>query len=167
MDCRVGEYELLQRGIEIYRTPSQAEKTKPWMQTGFAMYERLETIGFQAFTGPSDGQQFVETPPETCYWMWLEGKPLAADAFEGRLQRQLILYELGLDIPDPMLLLEEITRHRLLQGSLLEEGLYTPAELQALAAGFIAREVVRQPEEIAFIGDVGEGQVAVPNKFEE
>ncbi len=167
MDCRVGEYELLQRGIDIYRTPSQAKKAKTWMQMGFAMYEWLETIGYHVFTGPSNGRQFIETPSETCYWIWLEGKPLAGDTFEGRLQRQLILYELGMDIPDPMLLFEEITRHRLLQGSLLEEGLYTPAELQALAAGFVAWSVVQQPEEITFIGDEEEGRVAVPNKFEQ
>ena len=167
MDCRLGEFELLQRGIEIYRTPSQVEKTKAWMQTGFTLYERLAAIGFQTFSGAPDGQQFFETPSETCYWIWLEGEPMSADTFEGRLQRQLILYELGMDIPDPMLLLEEITRYRLLQGSLLEEGLYTPAGLQALAAGYIAWATVRRPEEIAFVGDVEEGQVAVPNKFEQ
>jgi hypothetical protein len=167
MDCRVGEYELLQQGIEIYRTPSQVEKTKAWMQTGFRLYERLEAIGFQAFSGSPDGQRFIETPSETCYWIWLGQKPMAADTFGGRLQRQLILYELGMEVLDPILLLEEITRHRLLQGSLLEEGLYTPAGLQALAAGYIAWGVVRRPEEIAFVGDVEEGQVAVPNKFEQ
>jgi len=166
MDCRVGEYELLQRGIDIYRTPSHAEKAKAWMQTGFTIYERLEAMGFRAFNGTPEGQQFIEVPPETCYWMWLEREPMAADKFEGRLQRQLVLYELGMDIPDPMLFLEEITRYRLLQGNLPEVGLYTPAELQALAAAYIAWAVIQRPEEITFLGAVEEGQFAVPDKLE-
>jgi hypothetical protein len=166
MDCRVGEYELLQRGVDIYRTPSQAEKAKPWMQTGFKIYKRLEAMGFRAYKGTPGDQQFIEVPSETCYWIWLEREPIAADTFGGRLQRQLVLYESGLDVPDAMLLLEEITRHRLLQGFFVEEGLYMPAELQALAAATIAWAVIQRPEEVALIGDSEEGQVTVPNKFE-
>jgi hypothetical protein len=167
MECRVAEYELLQRDIYIYRTPSQERKAKPWMGKGFTLYGRLKTIGFHSFTGNPKHQQFIEVSPETCYWIWLAGKPMAANTLEGRIQRQLILYELGMDIPDPMLLFEEITRFRLLQGILLEEGLYPPAELQALAGAYISWAMIQRPDEVSFVGDIGEGQIVVPNKFEQ
>ena len=40
------------------------------------------------------------------------------------LMDQLILYRCDIDIPDPMYIFEEITRHRLLQGMLPIEDLY-------------------------------------------
>ena len=165
MDCRVGEFEILQRGIEIYRTPSLEEKTKGWMREGFEVYKRLETMGFSSYHENSGGQLWIEAPTETCYWLWLERKPMAPDSLEGRIQRQLSLYDLGMDIPDPMLFFEEITRYRLLKGILVEDGLYASAELHALAGAYMAWAVIQRPEEVTFLGDAEEGQFAVPNKF--
>ena len=42
--------------------------------------------------------------------------PLARLSLEGRLQRQIILYEQGLRIKDPMDFFEEITRYKLAKG---------------------------------------------------
>jgi hypothetical protein len=165
MDCRVAEFEILQRGVKIYRTPSQEEKAKGWMKVGFAVYQGLKGIGFRPFDEKSEGQQWVEAPSETCYWLWLAGNVMAADTLEGRIQRQLSLYELGMDIPDPMRFFEEITRYRLLKGILVEEGLYTSAELQALAGAYIAWATINRPEEVTFVGDRDEGQVVLPNKL--
>jgi hypothetical protein len=166
MDCRVAEYEILQRGVEIYRTPSQEVKSKGWMRAGFEIYGGLKGIGFSPYKEKSEEPQWVESPPETCFWLWLEGNVMNANSLEGRIQRQLSLYALGLDIPDPMNFFEEITRYRLLKGILVEEGLYSSAELNAIAAAYMAWAVVQRPREITFVGDEGEGQVVVPNQFD-
>jgi hypothetical protein len=165
MDCRVAEYEILQRGVNIYRTPSQEEKAKGWMKEGFTLYKGLKKLGFSPFSQKSEGQQWVEAPSETCYWLWLAGNVMAADTLEGRIQRQLSLYDLGMDIPDPMRFFEEITRYRLLKGILVEEGLYTSAELHSLAGAYIAWAAIQRPEDVTFVGDLEEGQVVVPNKL--
>jgi hypothetical protein len=166
MDCRVAEYEILQRGVEIYRTPSKEGKTKEWMRSGFRIYKGLKGLGFGPYKEKPVGQQWVEAPPETCFWLWLEGNVMAADSLEGRIQRQLSLYALGMDIPDPMKFFEEITRYRLLKGILVEKGLYSPTELNAIASAYMAWAVDQRPREVAFMGDEGEGQILVPNQID-
>lgn len=166
MDCRVAEYEILQRGVAIYRTPSQEAKIKGWMRAGFQIYDSLREMGFGPFNEKSGGQQWVETPSETCFWLWLEGNVMDADSLEGRIQRQLFLYALGMDIPDPMKFFEEITRYRLLKGILIEKGLYSCAELNAIASAYMAWAVIQRTGEVTFVGDEEEGQVVVPNQFE-
>jgi hypothetical protein len=76
----------------------------------------------------------------------------------------MVLYELGMEIPDPMLIFEEVTRHRILQGRLLEDYLYSPSELQALAVAYTVWAVVNRPQEVSFLGDDAEGRIVVPVK---
>jgi hypothetical protein len=166
MDCRVAEYEILQRGVEIYRTPSHEAKTQEWMRTGFEIYNDLRGMGFGPYKEKYEGQQWIEAPPETCFWLWLEGNVMAADSLEGRIQRQLFLYSLGMDIPDPMNFFEEITRYRLLKGILVEKGLFSPTKLNAIASAYMAWAVVQRPREVTFVGDEVEGQIAVPNQID-
>jgi hypothetical protein len=148
----------------VYKTPRKAKDAKGWVQIGFSLYEHLGDLGYQPYpTGKGDRRLF-EVVPEACYHAWLGQKPLAKRSLEGCLQRQLVLYDLGLDIPDPMLFFEEITRHRLLQGVLPEDELYKAAELQALAAAYVAWLIANRPEEVNLVGDEDEGQIALPAK---
>jgi len=163
-DLRVAEYELLRRGFPASRTPSLAEKTKPWVRKGFSLYERLGALGFQPFVEGREERQVLEVSPEACFWVWLEKEPLTQDTLGGRLQRQMVLYKLGMEIPDPMLIFEEVTRHRILQGRMLEEHLYSPPELQALAVAYTVWAVVNRPQEVSFLGDEAEGHIVVPVK---
>ncbi|MGD8455974.1 MAG: DUF429 domain-containing protein [Anaerolineales bacterium] len=164
MDCRVAEYKILLQGVDIYRTPSQMAKAKDWMLTGFKIYTGLKELGFSPYEEKTEKNRWVETPPETCFWLWLQGNLMDADSLEGRIQRQLSLYALGMDIPDPMNFFEEITRYRLLKGILVEEGLYSSAELNAIASAYVAWAVVQRPNEVSFVGDEGEGQIVIPNQ---
>jgi len=59
-------------------------------------------------------------------------------SLEGRLQRGLILYDEGLRIPEPMEFFEEITRHKLLQGVLPSEYIYSPRQLDALMMAYVS-----------------------------
>ena len=163
-DLRVAEYELLQRGLPIYRTPSPGKKIKPWMKTGFSLYKQLSAMGFVSFSEGSGKRQFVEVSPQVCYSVWLGGTPLPQDTLRGRLQRQLVLYELGMEVPDPMLFFEEVTPFKILQGALLEEDIYSLPELQSLAIAYTAWAATHRPEEVSFVGDKAEGQIAVPTR---
>ena len=58
--------------------------------------------------------------------------------FEQILDIQLALYEADIDVPDAMRLFEEITRHRILNGILPTETLYSSQELDALIAAYTA-----------------------------
>ena len=163
-DLRVAEYELLRRGFPASRTPSLAEKTKPWVREGFSLYERLGALGFQPFVAGKEERQVLEVSPEACFWVWLDKEPLTQDTLGGRLQRQMVLYELGMEIPDPMLIFEEVTRHGILQGKLLEDDLCSSSELLALAVAYTVWVAVNRPQEVSFLGDEDEGHIVVPVK---
>ena len=61
-----------------------------------------------------------------------------------------------------MTFFEEVTRFRILQGALPQDQIYTPPQLSALAAAYLAWQSQRQPESLAYVGIAKEGQVAVP-----
>jgi hypothetical protein len=88
--------------------------------------------------------------------------PFPKTTLEGRIQRQLVLHEHDLHIPDPMRLFEEITRHRLLQGVMPLQDLYSPGELDALVAAYTAWVAATRPSEALLLGDPEEGQIALP-----
>jgi hypothetical protein len=161
-EMRLAEYELNRRGLPTYRTPEDGSKVKGWMVVGFGVHRMLDEVGFQSFSEGEGGRRVLEVIGEVFFRIWLEGNLYDKDSFEGRIQRQLVLYEMGLDIADPMLFFEEITRHRILQGSLPKEILLEADELQALAAGYAAWASVQRPEEVSYVGDEEEGQVTVP-----
>jgi hypothetical protein len=104
----------------------------------------------------------MEVYPHASYSVLLGVLPLQKHTLEGRLQRQLALYEQGLQVPDPMRFFEEITRHRLLKGILPLEELYSPGELDALVAAYTAWKTAVHPEDVALLGDPEEGQIVLP-----
>lgn len=152
-EMRVAEYLLRRHGLPAYRTPADPEDAKPWMTTGFSLYQQLAR---------GSGWQVVEALPEVCFWVWLEKRPLPRASLEGRLQRHLILYKFGLEIPDPMLFFEEVTRQRVYQGELPMDNLYSANQLGALAAAATAWQVANKPDEVSLVGEESEGQIAVP-----
>ncbi len=159
-DFRMAEYLLRQRHIYCPRTPANEQDCPPWMQRGFALYRGLEKLGF--FPHPRDGPlRWMEVCPHASFCALLGQAPFPKGSLEGRLQRQLVLYEQRLHIHDPMEFFEEITRHRLLQG-VLPANLYLPAELDALAAALTAWLVDRHPERTVLLGDAQEGQIVLP-----
>jgi predicted RNase H-like nuclease len=88
--------------------------------------------------------------------------PFPKYTLEGRIQRQLVLHEQELNIPDPMRLFEEITRHRLLQGVLPVEELYEPGELDALVAAYTAWIGANRGDQVLMLGSADEGQIVLP-----
>jgi hypothetical protein len=159
---RMADYQLRQHNISIPQTPAEEERCPRWMQMGFALYRRLGSLGYQIFPRSDTDRQVLEVYPYACYAVLLGVLPLRKHSMEGCLQRQLILYELGLSLPDPMRFFEEITRYRLLHGILPMNELFNSGQLDALAGAYTAWKAARSPDEVTLMGDPGEGQVVLP-----
>lgn len=161
---RQAEVELRERGITVAGTPSTIGACPAWMQNGFALYRQLEKMGFRNF--PTDGQpyQVMETHPHACYSVIGGSLPLPKPSIEGKLQRQLLLYECGLRIKDPMYFFEEITRHKMIKGTWPVELLYQSEQLDALVAAYTAWVSIHKPDQISFLGSEQEGRIVLPVK---
>ena len=159
---RVAEYLLYQQGIRTPRTPANPENCPAWMHRSFEIHKRLDELGFRPHPVDEAPRQSLEAYPHATFTRLLGCQPFPKSTFEGRVQRQLLLYEQSLQIPDPMRIFEEITRYRLLHGILPLDGLHTQRELDALAAAFTAWLAATHPAEIALLGDPAEGQIVIP-----
>ena len=162
LDMRLAEHILRQHGINVTMTPARKELCSNWVQTGFEFYRRIETLGFQAFPQQEAAYQYLEANAHASFCVILGQNPLPRTSLEGRLQRQLGLYEQGLNIRDPMDFFEEITRHKLIKGALPLEQIYTPEELDALSAAYVALSAGQHPERLFKVGSLDEGQITLP-----
>jgi hypothetical protein len=161
-DFRLADYLMRRLNISIPRTSADESKAANWMRNGFTLFRRLEDLGYAVYPREGADLQSLEVYPYASYAVLVGSLPLPKHSLEGRLQRQLVLHENNVDVPDPMLIFEEITRHRMLKGVLPLDRLYSPAELDALAAAYTAWTAVSHPENITLLGDPVEGQVALP-----
>ncbi len=160
-NARRVEYDLHNRGISLPRTPASLSACPRWMQRGFHFYHQLQKMDYRAFPAGDFARVWLEVPAEAAFHALLRQKPLPANTIESRLQRQLILYEHDLPLPDPMRFFEEVTRRRLLQG-ILPEGLYAPAELNALVCAYTAWLAAYRPQQIDRLGAPEEGEIVLP-----
>ncbi len=161
-DMRLAESELRARGISVSPTPARVETCPTWMQMGFDLFRRLNEAEFKQFPAETASQQWLETHPHAAFCALLGQIPLSKPTLEGRLQRQIALYEQGIDMKDPMEFFEEITRHKMLHGTFPMELVYSAEELDTLMAAYLAFCVINSPQETMLIGDQQEGQIALP-----
>jgi hypothetical protein len=164
MGYRVAEYELIQKNIRIPKTPDKVSMCPGWMKNGFLLYKRLEELGFKDFPAEDHKMQVLEVYPHAAYSTLLKKIPFLKKTLEGRLQRQLLLHSLSIDVPDPMRLFEEITRYKIMQGDLSLDDLYSVEELEAIIAAYLAWLAAKDPEEILLVGKRKEGQIVIPVK---
>ncbi len=162
VDFRLADFLLRQHGIMIPQTPARVEDCSNWMQMGFNLYRGLERLGYQPYSTPGADLQSLEIYPYASYSVMLEVLPFQKYSLEGRLQRQLALYERKVKLPDPMLVFEEITRFKLLKGILPLDQLYQAGELDALVAAYTAWLAANHPEQTLVLGDPEEGQIVLP-----
>jgi hypothetical protein len=162
MEIREAEYDLRVRGIAVAATPSRAALCPAWVQQGFILYKQLAGLGYEPFPVSNSARQWLEVHPEAAFCGLLGRLPLPKPSLQGRLQRALVLYERGVRLEDPMAFLEEITRHRLLLGSLPVEMLPRPSQLDALVAAFTAWIALARPRDLTRIGNQQEGHIVLP-----
>ena len=163
-DWKVCEYELRRRNLRIYNTPGRPSDAPLWMRVGFDLYRRLRDIGFDfhRMGESAEGSTILEVHPHACYATLLGHRPLGKASLEGRLQRQMVLYMEGIDLANPLHVLEEISRHHILSGELPLEGLRSHDELDALVAAYTAFLVHQKPARVAQVGDPEEGLITLP-----
>ena len=161
-DMRLAEYEIRQRGIKIAATPSRPELCPSWMRSSFELHRKLTGLGFVEYSSEDATHQVLETHPQAAFIAMTEGSLLPASSLEGRLQRQTILYGEGLQIRDSMAFFEEITRHRLRQGILPLEEIYTSSQLNAILAAHTAYLAAEKPKDTISLGDEDDGKVYLP-----
>jgi predicted nuclease with RNAse H fold len=166
-DLRKIEFQLLQEGINVHRTPASQSECMVWVRRGFKLYQKIQKLGYETYSEQSK-RNFVESPSEAIFSRLSGGAPLFDSlSLEGRIQRQLILYEEGMPVKDAMDFFEEVTRFRLIKGVLPDSEIYNPGELNALADAYLAWMLHHQPEKVASMGDDREGIIYIPNKQEE
>jgi hypothetical protein len=161
---RVAEYDLIQKNIRIPKTPDKVDLCSGWMKNGFLLYKRLEELGFNDFPAEDHKYQMLEVYPHAAYSALLKKIPFLKKTLEGRLQRQLLLHSLSVEVPDPMRLFEEITRYKIIQGELPLDGLFSVEELEALIAAYLAWKAALEPDEITLVGERNEGEIVIPVK---
>lgn len=162
IDFRVAEYQLRQHNIYCPNTSAREKDCPNWMQMGFTLYRRLEKLGYQPYPQEDGTRQWLEVYPHASYTALLGVVPFQKSTLEGKIQRQLVLFEQGLNVTDPMRIFEEITRHRILQGVLPDKELYSQGELDALVSAYTAWKAANRPEEITCLGEPREGVVIIP-----
>ena len=160
--ARAVEKALLDQGAWIYQTPASMDACPNSLRRGLELHRRLANLGYIGFPAGDAQRQMLEAPAEAAYWSLLEVRPFEAHTLEGRLQRQLALADCGVKVPDAMDFFEEITRHRLLHGMLPLDNIFTADELTALICAHVAWRAAHQPENLRWLGEPGEGQIAPP-----
>jgi len=162
VNFRLADYLLRQHNISIPQTPSDEVRCPNWMRMGFFLHHRLEEFGYLPYPRAEAERQRLEVYPHACYTALLGVLPFPKHSLEGRIQRQLALYEQEVGVPDAMRIFEEFTRHRLLHGILPIESLYSPGELDALVAAYTAWRTINEPDQVSLLGDPEEGQIVIP-----
>jgi len=162
VNARLCEILLQQEGFKIDFTPKSAKSCPGWMRRGFDLYQRLEAFDYLPYPNQDSARQSLESCADAVFWRLLSHKlPLPA-SLEGRLQRQLILSDQQIPVPDAMAFFMEITRFRLVHGDLPDENIYSSEELNALAAALIAWQAAHHPDQVELLGDPDEGQIVLP-----
>lgn len=164
---RQAEHDLLLKGIAMQNAPAREElpRAPVWIRRGFQFVELLEQTGFKPWPCEGSEKQFLEVQAEAAYWHWLDNRPLNEDNLEGRIQRQLVLAEMDMDVPDPMIFFEEVTRYKLLKGQISMSGIFTPRELNALICAVTALLLLKSPTSVSSYGNIDDGFIYLPERI--
>ncbi len=159
---RQAEKQLLDYGLKIPVTAPTPDLCPRWMRHGFNLYRQMELL--DALPYPVEAERrWMEVQADAVFWCLLSGVlPRKPRTLEGRMQRQLALYDCGLKLEDPMRLLEEITRYRLKNGEWNFESLLAAPRLNAAAAAYTAWLVGNRRQQITQIGNEEEGMITLP-----
>lgn len=160
-NCRRVEYDLLQLGAPVYSTPKDPRKMPASLSRGFAISRQLIDLGFALFTNKQE-KSFIEVPADAAFWSITQGEMIDQNQLLGRIQRQMILYERGFPVPDPMAFFEEITRFKIKMGNIPRDFVLTPSQLNARMAAYTAQQLWKNPESVAKLGYQQEGFLYLP-----
>jgi hypothetical protein len=157
--------ELSTRGYPIVFVPSAWKKAPVWMERSLELAAEIKRLGYVVSGNPSSTRFFFETNTDAAYHQITGNSPYDSRSLEGRLQRQLLLYEFGFHLQDPMSFLEEFTRFRLRTSNVPLAQICVAHELRALMAGATAWLLDHRPETLEHLGQNGEPEIILPREF--
>lgn len=140
------EQTLIQLGLPSYQTPAEPQALHPPARFGLQLAALCAAQGFTLEQESDSPLLIIESHSAAAFQHLLGMRPFDSHSLEGRIQRQLMLFEREMPLPDPMDFFEEVTRHKLLHGILPAKDIYSPAELDALILAHIAFLSANQPE---------------------
>jgi hypothetical protein len=156
---------LSTRGYPIIFVPSAWKKAPVWMERSLELAAEMKRLGYVVSGNPAAARLFFETNTDAAYHQITGNSPYDSRSLEGRLQRQLILYEFGFPLQDPMAFLEEFTRHRLRTSNVPLNQIGVAHELRSLTAAVIAWLLDNRPETLEHLGQSGEPEIILPKEF--
>ena len=162
VELRLAEHDLRGLGIPVSGTPSRETSCAAWIRIGLGLYRKLGDLGYEPYPAEDCLQQWLETHPHAAFHALMGRVPLSKPTLEGRMQRQLVLFERGVHCKDPMDFLEEFTRHKLLNGLIPANLIYQPEQLDALIAAYTAWAAFEKASDLARFGDPAEGYIYLP-----
>jgi len=139
---------LAARGIELAGAAVNDAAPPAWMRRSFGLANKLGEMGFRTRSGEDAARILLETNSEAGFWSLLGHIPYEARSFEGRVQRQLILHQAGLRLPNPVDLFEDITPRRVLQNLLPMDQIFAAVELSAGMAALAGWLAYQRPQEV-------------------
>ena len=160
-NCRRVEFELAQHGAPVYFTPNDPNKMPAALSRGFTMSRRLIDLGYELSTDQTENS-LIEVPADAAFWSIVQGEMIEQNQLLGRIQRQMILYELGFQVPDPMAFFEEITRFKIKMGNIPLNLVLTQQQLNARIVAYTAQQLWKNPERVAKLGYQQEGYLYLP-----
>jgi hypothetical protein len=137
----LGEYEGISLAIS-------GPSSKHGQQLYEDLREKLAAAGFESSLRRNQPRQWLETDAQECFLVLGGHKLWSRRTLEGRMQRTAILYEQGLQVSDPIDMLEEITRYKLIQGIMPFEKLPSSKELDALVDAYLAWMSINRPGQV-------------------
>jgi hypothetical protein len=153
---------LHQDGLPVQLTPGSYESCPLWMRVGMDLFRRLEEFGYTTYPAGEGTRQLMEVNSTACFTSLLGLVPRDRTSLEGRMQRQMILNELGLEVPDPMGFFEEVTRYRLQRGILPFNIISLPSELDAMVNAYTAWKAALHAADTHRLGDPADGEIVLP-----
>ena len=126
----VKDYDHVRLAIDSPATKSNQENYSQ-------LLNELGPVDFQEYSERNGQRLWIPSNAEKSYKVY-QPVLFLRQTLVGRLQRALILYDEGLQIDDPMDFFEEITRHKILQGILPTDNIYSSKELDALMMAYVA-----------------------------
>lgn len=159
---------LRQLSFDLTQPDSPSPSANPSSGTGMAaclgLVTQMESMSFHFFPNDESPRQWLETQADAGFWGLLGFAPFTSGSLEGRIQRQLVLDDLDLHVPDAMEFFEEITRYKLLHGVLPTDDILPQVELNAWLAAFTAWQAASQPEQVHISGESEHSPVYLPQK---
>lgn len=160
--ARGGDRELEARGFHELAIPDHAKKVPLWVERSVVLAEALKKL---EYTVEDSRRIYFETQCDAAYWLAAGVMPYESRSLEGRLQRQLLLWEFGLPLKDPMNFLEEFTRFRLRTSQVPMDQILPGHELRAMIAASTAWLMDNHPKRVEHFGTINAGEIILPREF--